>query len=118
MKLLSFIVVNLTICLAIGIALGRYLNLDFEISLLITLTLLITIGLYWFLLRRKVSKQPLFGLLVYVAMLCIGINAYQIKNEKLRPQHYTNIDLKESYENFTLKIKERLKPDLYNEKSN
>lgn len=116
MKLLNFIVIKLTICLAIGIALGRYLNIDFEASLLIILALLITIGLYWFLLRRKVSQQPFFGLLVYVSMICIGINTYQIKNEKLRPEHYTNINLKESYENFTLRIKERLKPDLYNEK--
>lgn len=116
MKLLSFIVVKLTICLAIGIALGRYLNINFEVSLLVTLALLITVGLYWFFLRRKVSKQPFFGLLVYASMICIGINTYEIKNEKLRPQHYTNINPKESYENFILRIKERLKPDLYNEK--
>jgi competence protein ComEC len=116
MKLLNFIVIKLTICLAIGIALGRYLNINFEVSLLVTLALLITVGLYWFLLRRKVSKLPFFSLLVYATMICIGINTYQIKIEKLRPQHYTNINPKESYENFTLRIKERLKPDLHNEK--
>ena len=116
MKLLNFIFIKLTNCLAIGIVLGRYLRIDFGLSLGFMLVLTITVGIYWILLRNKVSKQLIFCLLVYATMICVGINSYNIKDETLRHQHYTNINLKESHSHVTLRIKERLKPDLYNEK--
>ena len=49
-------------------------------------------------------------------MIFIGINAYHIKNEKLQLHHYTNSDLTKPINHITFKIKERLKPDAYNDK--
>ena len=42
--------------------------------------------------------------------------SYSIQDEKRHPNHYTNLNLTEGFNSITLQIKERLKPDNYNEK--
>ncbi|GAB4159963.1 MAG: ComEC/Rec2 family competence protein [Winogradskyella sp.] len=48
-------------------------------------------------------------------MVSLGINTYNLQNEQLQPQHYTNLELKGVID-IVFKVKERLKPDLYNDK--
>ncbi|MTE26501.1 ComEC/Rec2 family competence protein [Winogradskyella ouciana] len=116
MKLLNFTIIKLTLCLIIGIVIAHYFKLEFNSALIATIALILLLGGYWLLLRRKINRKPFFALLTYLCMVSIGINAYNIQNETLRPHHYTNLDVNDTFNTITFKIDERLKPDTYNDK--
>ncbi|WP_246457489.1 ComEC/Rec2 family competence protein [Winogradskyella echinorum] len=115
MKLLNFTIIKLTICLVIGIVLAHYFNINFNIVLYTTIGSVILLSIYWFLLRKKIDRLPYFGLLTYISMICIGITSYNLQDEKLRTIHYSHLRAENSNA-IVFKIKERLKPDLYNNK--
>lgn len=115
MKLLNFTLIKLTICLVAGIVLAHYANIHFKIALYVTLSLSILLGSYWLVLRSKIDRLPFYGILTYLCMMGIGMTSYYLQNEKLQPQHYTNLNSTD-YNSIIFKIKERLKPDLYNDK--
>jgi len=115
MKLLNFTIIKLTICLVIGIVLAHYFKLDFKLVLYATIGLIIGLGMYWLLLKSKIDRLPFFGLLTYLCMVGVGITTYNIQDEKLQPNHYTNLD-SNAFNSFIIKIQERLKPDAYNDK--
>jgi len=116
MKLLNFTIIKLTICLVIGIALAHYSNIHFYTILLSTVGLIILLGIYWLVLKTKIDRLPFFGLLTYLCMIGIGMTSYTIQNEKLGSHHYTNLTSIDSFNSIQFKIKERLKPDSYNDK--
>jgi competence protein ComEC len=116
MKLLNFNIIKLTICLVLGIALAHYVNTDLQIVLYATIGLVILIGLYWVCLLKKIDRLPLFGLLTYSCMIGIGVISYSIQNEKLQPNHYTNLKTSQALNSIIFKIEERLKTDNYNTK--
>ncbi|WP_282041263.1 ComEC/Rec2 family competence protein [Winogradskyella flava] len=116
MKLLNFTIFKLTICLIIGIVLAHYIELDFSLTLYSTILLIILLGIYWLIIRQKINRSPYFALLAYLCMTSIGLNAYNIQNEKLQPDHYSNLTQNETHNTLILKVKERLKPDAYNDK--
>ncbi|WP_299361410.1 ComEC/Rec2 family competence protein [Winogradskyella sp.] len=116
MKLLNFVIIRLTLCLVIGIIIAHYLELNDRIVCYITIGLVIITSTYWLTLQRKINRTPYFSLLVYASMAAIGINTYNIHDEKLSPLHYTNTNFSKSPNSITFKIKERLKPDIYNDK--
>lgn len=99
-----------------GILLTHYFEIDFHLVLLITISLVIFIGIYWLFLKSKKDRLPFFAILTYLCVISIGMTAYQIQNEKLLHHHYTKSDLKNITSEFILRIEERLKPDLYNDK--
>ena len=115
MKLLNFTLIKLTICLVAGIVLAHYANIHFKIALYVTLSLSILLGSYWLVLKSKIDRLPFYGILTYLCMMGIGMTSYYLQNEKLQPQHYTNLNSTD-YNSIIFKIKERLKPDLYNDK--
>ncbi|WP_299119887.1 ComEC/Rec2 family competence protein [uncultured Winogradskyella sp.] len=116
MKLLNFTIIKLTICLVIGIVLAHYVNISFDIILYSTIVLVIVLGLYWLLLKTKIDRLPFFGLLACLCMIGVGMSSYGIQNEKLQSYHYTNLNPSENYNSISFKIRERLKPDAYNDK--
>jgi competence protein ComEC len=116
MKLLNFTIIKLTICLVIGIVLAHDVNTDLHTVLYATIGVLLLIGFYWVCLRKKIDRGPLFGLLTYLCMIGIGIISYSIQNEKLQPNHYTNLNISQDFNSIIFKIEERLKPDNYNTK--
>ncbi|WP_411893468.1 ComEC/Rec2 family competence protein [Winogradskyella sp. A2] len=116
MKLLNFNIIKLTFCLILGIILAHYLKLNQKLFLFTTTVLLFAIGILWFVLKNKINRLPIFGTLVYLCMFCIGVNAYNINEEKSRTTHYTNQIIKNDNSQIIFKVNERLKPDLYNEK--
>ena len=116
MKLLNFTIIKLTICLVIGISLAHYFHFDFRVSLYVTIGLILILSSYWVLLRQKINRKPYFALLAYLCMFGIGINAYNIQNEKLQTNHYTNLYEYDSIAPISFQIEERLKPDAYNQK--
>ena len=116
MKLLNFTIIKLTICLVIGILLAHFLTLNFDLVLYITIGLVIVIGAYWLILKSKINRSPFFGILAYLCMLGVGITSYNLQDETLRPQHYSNLNSSENYNAIVFQIEERLKPDAYNDK--
>ncbi len=116
MKLLNFTIIKLTICLVIGIVIAHYVNIDFLTVLYASIGLLVIHGLYWIFLRKKIDRLPVFGLLTYLCMIGVGMISYSIQDEKLQSHHYINLNPTESYHSIIFQIKERLKPDRYNDK--
>lgn len=116
MKLLNFTIIKLALCLIIGIGIAHYFRFDFRIPLYVTLILIVTLGGYWLLLKQKIDRKPYFALLAYLCMVGIGINAYNIQNEKLHANHYTNLHEDYASTAISFQIEERLKPDAYNNK--
>ncbi|NNE32791.1 MAG: ComEC family competence protein [Winogradskyella sp.] len=115
MKLLNFTLIKLTLCLAVGIVLAHYANINFKIILYTTIGSVMALAICWFIQKSKISRLPFFAVLSYLCMIGIGVLTYKIQDEKLRANHYTHLDIK-PYNSITFKIKERLKPDNYNEK--
>ncbi|APY07980.1 competence protein [Winogradskyella sp. J14-2] len=115
MKLLNFTIIKLTVCLILGICIAHYFKPSFSIAIYLSLGLMAILFLYYLILKGKHSKQPLFGLISYFCMISLGINAYNFENEKIHQTHYSNLDFNALIE-LRLKIKERLKSDLYNDK--
>ena len=116
MKLLNFTIIKLTICLVIGILLAHFAKLSFQSILYITIGLVISAGIYWLILRSKINKSPLFGILACFCMIGIGMTSYNIQNETLRPQYYSNQNHLENQNVIIFQIEKRLKPDAYNDK--
>jgi competence protein ComEC len=116
MKLLNFIIIKLTVCLILGILLAHYVKLDLDSTLYSTIGLIVLLGAYWLVLKQKINRTPYFGLLAYICMIGLGSNTYNIQNEVLQPQHYTNLKQEDSTAAIAFKIEERLKPDAYNNK--
>ncbi|MDN3491997.1 ComEC/Rec2 family competence protein [Winogradskyella bathintestinalis] len=116
MKLLNFTIIKLTIFLVLGILSAHYITLNFQIVLYITIGSIGLLGAYWLNLRSKINRTPYFGIMVYLSMVGIGMLSYNLQNEKLRPQHYTNLKSTKNYNSFTFQIEKRLKPDAYNRK--
>ncbi len=116
MKLLNFTIIKLTLCLVIGIILGHYFRFDFHLSTLLSIGLIISSSVYWCFLRGKIIDSTFFAILGYASMTSLGINAYNIQNERLDTNHYTNFQIESNLNDIVFKIEERLKPDLYNDK--
>lgn len=115
MKLLNFNIIKLTVCLILGICIAHYFKPNFSMAIYISLGLMALLFIYYLGLKQKANRSPYFAILAYCCMVSLGINAYNIQNEKLQPQHYKNLKFEE-YPSLKFKIKERLKPDLYNDK--
>lgn len=116
MKLLNFTFIKLTFFLVVGIILAHYLKLNFHIVLYATLGLITIVGIYWFFLKAKINRSPLFGLLAFLSMVGLGNISYQLQNETLRPEHYSNLEISKNSNAIVFQIEERLKPDAYNHK--
>jgi len=116
MTLLNFTMLRLAPCLIIGIVIAHHTQLNDVIVRYTTIGLIAITSIYWFILRQTINRKVFFPMLVYLSMVAIGIHAYSIHDEKLQPLHYTNSTLDEGPYPITFKIKERLKPDSYNDK--
>ena len=97
MKLLNFTIIKLTIFLVFGILLAHYLTLSFLTVLYATIVLVIVLGIYWLVLKSKINRSPFFGCIAFIAMIGVGILSYNLQDETLRPEHYTNFDSDEPY---------------------
>lgn len=116
MKLLNFNIIKLFLFLVLGILLGLYTSFKLNTALVLTSIQVLFLGVLWFLFRNTIVKSPLFGILVFTTMTSIGCTTYLINQDKNIPNHYTKSITPESTKHLTLKVTERLKPDLYNEK--
>ncbi|WP_417290352.1 ComEC/Rec2 family competence protein [Corallibacter sp.] len=116
MKLLDFAIVKLAFWLIAGILVGYYLTISLDVSLLLSITLVILLFVIYQTSLRAFKPTVWFGLVSYLAMLSLGILTVNIHNQKLYKNHYTSIyDFsKTSTSNIYVTIREVLKPNTYN----
>lgn len=116
MNLLNFNIIKLTFCLILGIVLAHYLKLNQNLILLTTTVLLVAIGIILLILKNKIDRLPFFGALTYLCMIGIGINAYNLQDQKTKISHYSHKILEDKNNIFIFKVVGRLKSDAYNDK--
>lgn len=114
--LLNFTIIKLTICLVVGILLAHYLEPNFYYILYLTIGAIVLLGVYAKVLSYKINRSPVFGTLAFLCMIGIGMTAYKLQDETMRPYHYSKLTISEAYKNVVFQIEERLKPDAYNDK--
>ncbi|WP_111682160.1 ComEC/Rec2 family competence protein [Winogradskyella tangerina] len=116
MALLKFPIIKFTLCLITGIIIGHFCIIDFFASIYTSLGLILLTSLYWLILRGQLNRSLYFSVLVYLSMISLGVNAYNVHDEKLRPDHYLHLTKGDIPNKVVLKIRQRLKPDLFNHK--
>ncbi|SHG63346.1 ComEC/Rec2 family competence protein [Winogradskyella jejuensis] len=115
MKLLNFNIIKLSICLIIGICIGFYFEISIKNSLYALLILIFGLTVAYIYSSKKNKLTHLFGGLVVSIFVLLGILRTQLYDETIQPSHYINSKIDYSnYQDFQLKIIERLKPDNYN----
>lgn len=116
MKPLNFTLIQLTFCYVVGIVLVYFFKVD-TYSLFITCGILVvSLGIYWLLLKNKHNRKPYFACLVYVICIGFGMLVYKVQDQRLRAHHYSHFIKNKPYNALTFKVKERLKPNAYNQK--
>ncbi|WP_179333487.1 ComEC/Rec2 family competence protein [Winogradskyella costae] len=116
MKLLNFTIIKFTICLVVGILLAHYLKLNFYVILYTTIGFVISLGLSWLVIKSKINRSVFYGMFAYLSMVGVGMTSYNLQDDTLRPEHYTNQNSTDDYDAIIFKIEKRLKPDTYNDK--
>ncbi len=100
MNLLRFVPIKLTLLLVLGILLGRHLQPDIMLSVTFTVLLLMLLGFlfYWdkciTSFNTHGKNAVMFGIVVALTTISIGILAVSSTIPKNQPQHY-------SHKNFT-----------------
>lgn len=113
MQLLKLASIKLTILLVAGILLCMYIPIGIEASSILTIVFLFGLGLYFYIKRDP--NSIVFAALVVATTISLGMLIASSNNPKNNPRHYSHYDTKKPA-SWTLKIKEVLKPNTYNEK--
>ncbi len=116
MRLVTFTSIKITLVFLLGI-LCSYL-FDFglyylHISISIVFLLLFFV---WIRARNQLFPDLHFGFISYVCLFLLGAWVYQIHQPKYHSSHYTKHITESDTTILQLKIREELKPDLYNTK--
>lgn len=117
MKPLNFSLVKLSLCLISGILLE--FSLDFPLNYCLTLTtlLLILFTILFFVYKKNFNQNSLFAIVVFLVTISIGSSIYKLHDDKIKPTHYSNLQIQDTLAHqFTIQIKERLKPGKFYEK--
>lgn len=118
MKLLSFALVKITICLIIGIIFAYYFHIPVKYTLPTTLIFILTLCIFLIVEKERLVKSLGFGIMTILTFVGIGILNYQLHDQKRFKQHYAqHIDpTNDSIGSITFKIREVIKPGNYHEK--
>jgi len=115
MKLLNFTIIKLTLCLIIGILVGFYFPISVSSSIVISASLVLSTAIVYLILRSKVTTSIGFGILSFATMISFGVLIENLHDQKHFSTHYSKqiIDTNHHENLALLRIKERLKPNLY-----
>lgn len=114
MKALNFTIIQLTICLVVGILAAYYFSIPTNLSLYITIVFLIGLGCLLLVLKNTYNTSVSFSILSFITTVSIGILITNLNNKKLNPRHYSKVDL--SNQSITFRVNSILKPNNYNKK--
>ncbi len=121
MNLLRFVSVKLTLLLVLGILLGSYLQPDIILAVTSTGLFLMLLGFLFYRNNRKTSftnyhkSAVLFGILVALATISIGILAVSSTTPKNKLGHYSHKDASGSHL-WKIKIHEVLKKTAFSDR--
>ena len=110
MNLLRFIPIKLTLLLVLGIILGSNYNMGIVVPITLTLSLLFFLGILFYLDTKKTTA--LFGIVVTLLTVSIGLLAVSLSKPKYQPDHYSNQNFVGNH-TWHVKIREVLKPTSY-----
>lgn len=118
MKSLNSIIIKLTFCLIVGIALSHYITIPLTVLINSILVLFLALGMSSYLSNKTFKKSIWFGCLAYSLMICLGSFTYHTHNQLNFTKHYTKvIDIENNQPKLiSFKIHERLKPSAYYDK--
>lgn len=118
MKPLNSIIIRLTLCLIVGIALSHYITVPLCLFIYTTPMLLFALGISSYVANKMLNKTIWFGCITYTLMICLGAFTYQTHNQLNFENHYTNSADTEGNQPklISFKIHERLKPSIYYDK--
>lgn len=115
MKLPHFVIIKFTLCVILGIYIAYFKLIPYfilQISIIVSIIFLL-IALIHSKIRRK--KGLIFGILALLIMVLVGALRYHFSNPKTDHKHYSHYEFaKDSNHIMMLRIKERLKPNSYN----
>ena len=109
-------IIRLTLVLLLGICSGFYLEWSPKMSFFALLPILFIFLLSYFRARRLIFPDKIFGGSVFLLFFSLGIFVTSLHLPQKQPQHYINRISQEDISVLKLRIKESLKPDLYNNK--
>ncbi|KJD36334.1 competence protein [Tamlana sedimentorum] len=115
MKLLNFTIINLTICLILGIVMGYFINITVTISLVTSALFLLLLAISYVYFKNKLNSLIWFGVLAYLTIISIGVLTVNFHNQKNHINHYTKtISYGENnIKTISFRVKEILKPGNY-----
>ncbi len=121
MNLLRFVSVKLTLLLVLGILLGRYFQPDIILPVTFTGLFLMLLGFLFYKNNRTTScityrsNAVLFGILVALVTISIGMLAVSSTSPKNKPGHYSHKDVTGSHL-WKIKIHEVLKASAFSDR--
>ena len=118
MRLFNFTIIKLSLLLIIGITIGYLYTIPQYLTVLVLLALISLLFISFIIARKQFIKTLWFGLLAYLIMLCTGMLAVNVHNQKNFSNHYSNYvdSLNNSTEQVTFRVREVLKPGNYHNK--
>lgn len=118
MKLLDFPFIRFTLFLIVGIVIASFFYIPLDYALYSCLGFILLLLLIYLLEKNQFKKTIWFGIVSYLIVICIGILAVNVNNQRLYSSHYSN-DI--SFENnssrlIQFRIREVLKPTTFHDK--
>ena len=119
MPVFQFVIVRLCVFLILGILTAHFTSISFELVLPVLGGLLILFFILWKRAHQKLFQDHSFALICYIMFFWIGITTYTIHQPQNIKDHYLSKHSQKSETKspiLQIKIKEVLKPTLYNNK--
>jgi len=117
MKFINFSVVKFSFLLTVGILVAHFFLKSSFLPFYVFGALIISLFIAWFVARKQLFQNAIFGIITYVCFFLLGITSYQFRLPEFQKNHYSHTFATTSkYNVFQIKIKEVLKTDTYNDK--
>ncbi|MDX1753200.1 MAG: ComEC/Rec2 family competence protein [Salinimicrobium sediminis] len=109
-------IIRLCLVLFLGTSIGFYLELPFKMAFLALLFGLLLFVVGYFRAKKILFPDAFFGSCTFLLFFILGIFVTTLNLPQNQPRHYLNLISSEEFPLLQLRIKESLKPDLYNHK--
>ncbi|MDX1602478.1 MAG: ComEC/Rec2 family competence protein [Salinimicrobium sediminis] len=109
-------IIRLCLVLFLGTSIGFYLELPFKMAFLALLFGLLLFVVGYFRAKKILFPDAFFGSCTFLLFFILGIFVTSLNLPQNQPRHYLNLISSEEFPLLQLRIKESLKPDLYNHK--
>ena len=113
MSLLKFIPIKLTICLALGIMIGSYFEIEIYIPLFTCIIFISLLGIIFF--KQKSRTSVYFGIVALLSTLFLGILSVSLWQPKNQKDHYTHQNF-QTEGLWKVKVREVLKSNSFSDR--